>query len=663
MDIIILLKSGGGTLWAWGLNNYGQLGDGATTNKTSPVQIGTASNWVIVTAGIFHTLGIKSDGTLWAWGLDSDGQLGDGTTDDKTSPVQIGTANNWVSVSAGQNYSLALKSDGTLWAWGFNGSGQLGDGTILYKSSPIQIGTANNWMNITAGNSHSIAMKSDGTLWAWGHNAYGQLGDGTTINKTNPVQVGIANGWLTIAAGFGHSIAIKSDGAIWAWGDNSSGQLGDGTTNSKTSPAQIGTANKWLSISAAGVHSIATQSDGKLWAWGYNYSGELGDGSLINKTSPLQIGAMDNLVSVSAGGYHALALKSERELIYPTGYNADGELGDGSTIDKKIFTCNNDATTPLVLTISSNATICLGATFALTAGGAITYVWSPSTGLNVTTGISVTASPTLTTTYTVTGTDPNTCVNTAFVTVVVNSLPSVSIAFSSNVSCFSGNNGVIMLNSSGGSSPYTYSWFPTGGSSTSASNLVKGSYTISIKDSKGCSNARHASLSEPATALGISVSGIDATCSGCSDGSASVSASGGTSPYRFIWSNGTSAAVITGVKANTYTVCVTDANECNICQSQTIGQSTGISTFCSDQEIKIYPNPSSEYVFVEFTIPLKEKASISLVNLVGEHITEEIVSCGTNSKIKISTTGLPQAVYFIQIKAQGGTIFRKMIQE
>jgi alpha-tubulin suppressor-like RCC1 family protein len=140
-----------GTLWAWGFNNSGQLGDGTTTQKTSPVQIGTDNKWVTVAAGQVHSVGIKSNGTLWAWGNNSFGQLGDGTTTQRNSPTQIGTDNKWVSIAAGQSFTLALKSDGTLWAWGDNSNGQLGDGTTTYKLSPTQIGTDNKWISIAAG--------------------------------------------------------------------------------------------------------------------------------------------------------------------------------------------------------------------------------------------------------------------------------------------------------------------------------------------------------------------------------------------------------------------------------------------------------------------------------------------------------------------------------
>ena len=176
-----------GTLWAWGNNSYGQLGDGTTEVKNKPNQIDTATGWASVSSGAFHTIAIKTDGTLWAWGGNTDGQLGDGTNVSKNTPTKIGTATNWASVSAGTYHTLAIKTDGTLWAWGSNEFGHLGDGTSRAKNAPIQIGRDTNWVSVSAGSYHTLAIKSDGTLWAWGRNEFGQLGDGTTDTYYTPI--------------------------------------------------------------------------------------------------------------------------------------------------------------------------------------------------------------------------------------------------------------------------------------------------------------------------------------------------------------------------------------------------------------------------------------------------------------------------------------------
>ena len=311
-----------GTLWGWGGNSFGQLGDGTTINRHLPVQIGTGFS--DIAAFYRHSLALKSDGTLWAWGDNWRGTLGDGTTTDRHSPVQIGTG--FSKIAAGGNHSLALKSDGTLWAWGYNYYGQLGDGTTTDRYSPVQIGTG--FSKIAAGFSHSLALNSDGTLWAWGDNPNGQLGDGTTTDRYFPVQIG--TGFSDLAAGAFHSLAIKSDGNLWAWGHNDRGQLGDGTTTDRHSPVQIG--NGFSKIDASWGHSLALKSDGTLWAWGENPAGQLGDGTTTERHSPVQIETGFSNIAV---GYrvHSLAFKADGTL-WAWGYNSNGQLGDGTTTER-----------------------------------------------------------------------------------------------------------------------------------------------------------------------------------------------------------------------------------------------------------------------------------------------------------------------------------------
>jgi alpha-tubulin suppressor-like RCC1 family protein len=220
-----------GTLWAMGQNNSGQLGDGTTEYRSSPVKVATGVT--AVAAGSSHSLFIKSDGTLWAMGDNNDGQLGDQTPGYHSSPVEVATG--VTAVAAGGTHSLFIKSDGTLWAMGRNSSGQLGDGTTEYRSSPVEVATG--VTAVAAGSSHSLFIKSDGTLWAMGDNRDGQLGDGSTTGRSSPVQV--VWGATAVAAGGTHSLFIKSDGTLWAMGDNRYGQLGDGTTTGRSRPVQV----------------------------------------------------------------------------------------------------------------------------------------------------------------------------------------------------------------------------------------------------------------------------------------------------------------------------------------------------------------------------------------------------------------------------------------
>ena len=203
----------GDKLWTWGYNGIGTLGDNTIAYKSSPVQtVAGGTNWKQVSCGYRHTTAIKTDGTLWLWGRNIYGQLGDNTVGSKSSPVQtVAGGTNWKQVSGGGNHTTAIKTDGTLWLWGRNNYGELGDNTIAHKSSPVQtVAGGTNWKQVSGGYQYTTAIKTDGTLWTWGRNNYGQLGDNTVAHKSSPVQT-VAGGtnWKQVAAGYGHTTATQ----------------------------------------------------------------------------------------------------------------------------------------------------------------------------------------------------------------------------------------------------------------------------------------------------------------------------------------------------------------------------------------------------------------------------------------------------------------------
>ena len=235
-----------GTLWAWGNNQHGRLGDGTTQNRHHPVQIALGvTNWASVSAGPSHTMAIREDGTLWGWGNNQDGRLGDGTTFERRSPVRIEmTVTNWDSVSAGPSHTMAIRKDGTLWGWGNNQHGQIGDGTTFERRSPVRIGmTVTNWTSVSAGERHTAAVRANGTLWTWGQNDRGQLGNSmwpSIFLQSSPLQVTMMmTGWRSVSAGADYTTATRVDESLWAWGFNQYGQLGDGTTTQRNHPTQI----------------------------------------------------------------------------------------------------------------------------------------------------------------------------------------------------------------------------------------------------------------------------------------------------------------------------------------------------------------------------------------------------------------------------------------
>ena len=338
---------GYGTLFTWGDNSAGQLGDGTTVSKSSPIQVGT-SNWQKISAGkSFSVATIYNGGTintaLYTWGTNGFGQLGDNTIVSKSSPVHIGTS-SWSSIAAGDQHALGITSTGALYAWGNNASGQLGDGTTTSKSSPVHIGTSS-WNAISAGYQTSMARQvTTGALYTWGQGAGGAIGDGSLLNYSSPVQIGasISISWNAIAAGYQFKVATTSANKLYSWGDNTYGELGLnylGTAYSN-SPVQIGTSS-WSSISSGYYYNMGILKTGALFGWGYNgnlsYSpnGNLGDGTYITRYSPVQIGTSSWLI-VSAGSHSGFYTASTgaidiKNRLFTWGENGIGELGSGST--------------------------------------------------------------------------------------------------------------------------------------------------------------------------------------------------------------------------------------------------------------------------------------------------------------------------------------------
>ncbi|WP_160295188.1 putative Ig domain-containing protein [Geobacter sp. OR-1] len=309
----------GGEAWAWGSNGYGQLGDGTNSVWTVPVKVANIDDALLsVAAGSYHTLALKSDGTVWAWGYNNNGQLGNGTTTDSFIPARVSELDGVIAI-AGHNYhSIALKNDGTVWMWGDNAYGQLGDGTNTDRHTPIQVAGLSDVASVAgAAYDSSFALKKDGTVWKWGS------------GSSTPAQVSGLSGIVAIATGDSHAIALKDDGTVWTWGSNSFGQLGNGTTDTTSTPAIVNGLSQVVAIAGGYAHSLAVKSDGTVWAWGYNYSGQLGDGSTSNRLVPVQVSNLAGVKSASGGSNYSIALKNDGT-VWAWGDNSYRQLGDGT---------------------------------------------------------------------------------------------------------------------------------------------------------------------------------------------------------------------------------------------------------------------------------------------------------------------------------------------
>jgi alpha-tubulin suppressor-like RCC1 family protein len=335
-----------GQLFEWGHNATGELGDGTSQMRPKPVAVrnlAPGTRVVGVAAGLNHVLALASDGTVWAWGHNFSGQLGDGTKVDQPSPVRVKGLDDVRAVGAGDAFSVALKSDGTVLAWGNNQSGQLGDGNapIDHASPAVVHGLAkgSGVIALTVGKSQALVLKSDGSVWGWGNGTSGELGDGGNGKRSAPTQViglGPGSGVVAIAAGGSHTFALKKDGSVLAFGNNSSGQLGDGTKpvdhNRPVRVKGLGPGSGVVSVEAGSSFGMALKADGSVLTWGKNKVGELGDDSTTDRSVPVEVvglGPGSGIVAIAAGSYHALALKKDGSLV-AWGDNSSGQVGDGT---------------------------------------------------------------------------------------------------------------------------------------------------------------------------------------------------------------------------------------------------------------------------------------------------------------------------------------------
>jgi alpha-tubulin suppressor-like RCC1 family protein len=333
-------RTGPGTIWLWGANTLGQIGDNTQVDRSSPVLIGALARYIDVSTGSSDTdntltFAVRDNNTLWAWGYNNAWQLGTGNNTSYSSPVQIGGTADWAKAYAGFFRGFAIKTNGTLWAWGSNSifgfdHGALGNNSSLTASLPIQIGSDTNWSNISTCKSHTLALKTDGTLWAWGGNGAGQLGDGSATTRSSPIQVGSDTNWVKIATGgelqgVGASLALKSDGTMWFWGR-------ENNLNPRTylSPNQVGSLTNWSKVVASASRAMAIKTDGTLWVWGSGTSGSMGLGSQAVAYSPTQLGTDTNWADAAVSDTVSLAIKSTGTL-WAWGANGNGELGDGTT--------------------------------------------------------------------------------------------------------------------------------------------------------------------------------------------------------------------------------------------------------------------------------------------------------------------------------------------
>lgn len=325
-----------GRVKCWGSNSFGQLGDGTTANRLTPLDVSGLSNRTsAIAADQAHTCALTTLGGVKCWGANFEGQLGDGTTMDRFAPVDASGLTSGVSaIEAGWYHTCALSTDGGVKCWGDNLFGQLGDGSLPYRSTAWDvIGLISGINSIAAGQGHACALTLGGGVKCWGHNDFGQLGDGTQTTHRTAVDVSsLGSGVSAIAPGESHTCALTLGGAVKCWGSNQFGQLGDGTTTERLTAVDVSGLNSGVSAVAAGrVHSCALTLEGVVKCWGNNYTGRLGDGTDTDSLTAVDVsGLSSGVAAIAAGENHSCALTTGGG-VKCWGSNNVGQLGDGTT--------------------------------------------------------------------------------------------------------------------------------------------------------------------------------------------------------------------------------------------------------------------------------------------------------------------------------------------
>ena len=319
-----------GTLWCWGNNGSGQLGTGVISEdgEARPVQVGTGTDWATVDTGHSTTCALKADRTLWCFGGGDFGQLGLGAVTSQLTPAQLAVGTTWSSLAVGAQHACAVRSDGTLWCWGNNGNGQVGDDSTTHRDVPVQVGAVATWDTVDAGYSHSCGTRTGTTqAWCWGSNGSNELGNVTSGQAEIPTPL-TEDGWQRLLPGNQYSCGLRTDDSLWCWGLPFSGQTGG--LGSFATKAAVTPPSSWSSATPGEEHGCGIRLTGALWCWGRSDSGQVGDGQAHLNVAPVVIAAGTVWRSVTAGDMHTCGVHQDGTA-WCWGHNGSGQLGTGDT--------------------------------------------------------------------------------------------------------------------------------------------------------------------------------------------------------------------------------------------------------------------------------------------------------------------------------------------
>ncbi|MDH5491930.1 MAG: MopE-related protein, partial [Myxococcales bacterium] len=328
-----------GEVLCWGRNDVGQLGTGSSGSPAlSPVSVAGLSDIVALAAGDYHTCAVAASGLIRCWGLNGWGQLGNGDSVSSASPVPVSLLSDATGITGGGNFSCALQASGSVQCWGQNGNGQLGDGGTLNSLVPVVVSGLADAVQVSAGGTHACARRLGGEIVCWGSGSQGELGDGGVIDRSIPAPVTLPGSIaIDISAGRQHSCAVLDTGSIHCWGQNNVGQLGDGTQLPSLLPVLTLGITDGVEVAAGSEHSCARRASGLTQCWGTGLRGRLGDGNATLSTTPVTVaGGMEagrRIVEIGVGDQHACIRRSSGEILC-WGRNTSGQLGDGTTVPR-----------------------------------------------------------------------------------------------------------------------------------------------------------------------------------------------------------------------------------------------------------------------------------------------------------------------------------------
>jgi alpha-tubulin suppressor-like RCC1 family protein len=331
-------RTSDGVAFCWGYNSNGELGNGSTANRSTPVPVSGGLSLASIRAGGNHSCGVTTGGAAYCWGDNLVGELGNGSTTSSSTPVAVAGGLMFAAVSPGlQSHTCGLTIGGAAYCWGFGAQGQLGNDSTSNESTPVAVSGGLNFASVTAGAFHSCGVTTGGAAYCWGSNDSGQLGNGLTTSSSTPVPVSGGLTFAAVSAGSLHTCGVTTGGAVYCWGFNGYGQLGNGTTLRSSSPVPVSGGFSFTSVSAGGLYSCGITTGGAAYCWGNNFEGELGNGATTgvissNSSTPVAVSGGLAFATLSAGVFQSCAVTTG-DAVYCWGFNAYGQLGNGTTSD------------------------------------------------------------------------------------------------------------------------------------------------------------------------------------------------------------------------------------------------------------------------------------------------------------------------------------------